>query len=207
MKPALILCLLATCIASTAVAQEEFMSRKMVGLLTEQEDDNLLKQALMGVASATTVKPFVKAEQAQTCSSLFNSYLTLTNYQLTQEQGTRYAAVVTDALANSRKIKYVEAPQEDTQACGIFVGFSLVPLKKKDHRVYELVVYVFDWQRARATGVQGADAFIQAGVVAFITRKLEGPRESPSKHELANFAFPMYEELLKSTLGQMGIIL
>src|SRR3954468_3347123 len=93
-----VLCLVAIGLTSLAEAREKFMSQNIDGLLTQQEDDNLLKQARLGVASATTIKTFVPIEGSRNCTNLFNSYLTLTNYPLTEAQGAEYATLVTNAL-------------------------------------------------------------------------------------------------------------
>jgi len=195
---------MAITLADFAEARDKFMSQNIVGLLTTQEDENLSEQARLGVASATTIKTFVPIEEARNCASLFNSYLTLTNYPLTEAQGAEYAALVTNALSTSKNIRYVTAPQNDTEACGIFTGFSVVS-DNKNERLYELIVYMFDWQRARASGVKGADAFIQGGVAAFVSRKLVESKERPSKQDLAAHSLPVFDSMLSSTLRAMRI--
>jgi hypothetical protein len=198
-KGVVLLCFVAIGFTSLAAARDKFMSENIVGLLSEQENNNLLEQARLGVANATTIKTFVPIEGARNCTNLFNSYLTLTNYPLTESQGAEYAALVTNALATSKTVRYVRAPQNDTDACGIFTGFSVVS-DKKNQRIYELIVYMFDWQRARASGAKGADAFIQGGVAAFVSRKLIESKEKISKQDLAAHSLPVFEAMLSSTL-------
>ena len=92
-KGVVLLCFAALGFANFADARDKFMSQNIVGLLTEQEDGNLTEQARLGVASATTIKTLVPVEGARNCTTLFNSYLTLTNYPLTEPQGAQYFGI------------------------------------------------------------------------------------------------------------------
>lgn len=184
--------------ASNNIQKKSLMSQSISGMLTSAENDNLTKQALMGVSSANQIKSFVSQTELNKCRNILNSYLSLTNFPLSKKIGETYANNISKVLESSSKVKYLELTDDSVKRadCAVFAAYSISRAEIPDNAILETVIFVFDWKRYLAKGVKGSDGFIQSGIWSITSRKLIKLPKIPPSANMDLYLFAHFKKMI-----------